>query len=104
KKFEANLAKYVNSLDINTKNSFNPTRILKEKPVVGKNFFIERKGNIYDANYGFIGQKTMVNILNRWMNGENSREVDLGIPNFTKDNVKHLRAFKDELNVKNTDE
>ena len=104
KKFEANLAKYVNSLDINTKNSFNPTRILKEKPVVGKNFFIERKGNIYDANYGFIGQKTMVNILNRWMNGENSPEVDLGIPNFTKDNVKHLRAFKDELNVKNTDE
>lgn len=104
KKFEANLAKYVNSLDINTKNSFNPTRILKEKPVVGKNFFIERKGNIYDANYGFIGQKTMVNILNRWMNGENSPEVDLGTPNFTKDNVKHLRAFRDELNVKNTDE
>ncbi|WP_303923313.1 iron ABC transporter substrate-binding protein [Ureaplasma parvum] len=104
KKFEANLAKYINSLDINTKNSFNPTRILKEKPVVGKNFFIERKGNIYDANYGFIGQKTVVNILNRWMNGENSPEVDLGIPNFTKDNVKHLRAFKDELNVKNIDE
>ncbi|EDU06323.1 putative ABC substrate-binding protein - iron [Ureaplasma urealyticum serovar 7 str. ATCC 27819] len=51
-----------------------------------------------------MGQKTIVNILNRWMNGENSPEVDLGIPNFTKDNVKHLRAFKDELNVKNTDE
>lgn len=49
-------------------------------------------------------KKTIVNILNRWMNGENSPEVDLGIPNFTKDNVKHLRAFKDELNVKNTDE
>ncbi|EDU66906.1 putative ABC substrate-binding protein - iron [Ureaplasma urealyticum serovar 11 str. ATCC 33695] len=104
KKFEANLAKYVNSLDINTKNSFNPTRILKEKPVVGKNFFIEREGTFCDGCYGFMGQKTIVNILNRWMNGENSPEVDLGIPNFTKDNVKHLRAFKDELNVKNTDE
>ncbi|MEJ3586582.1 hypothetical protein [Ureaplasma urealyticum] len=104
KKFEANLANYVNSLDLNTKNSFNPTRILKEKPEVGKNFFIERKGNIYDANYGFIGQKTMVNILNRWMNGKDSPEVDLGIPNFTKDNVKHLRAFKDELNVKKIEE
>lgn len=104
RKFEANLANYVNSLDLNTKNSFNPTRILKEKPEVGKNFFIERKGNIYDANYGFIGQKTIVNILNRWMNGKDSSEVDLGIPNFTKDNVKHLRAFKDELNVKKIEE
>ena len=104
KKFEANLAKYVNSLDINTKNSFNPTRILKEKPVVGKNFFIEREGTFCDGCYGFMGQKTIVNILNRWMNGENSPEVDLGTPNFTKDNVKHLRAFRDELNVKNTDE
>ncbi|WP_016829027.1 hypothetical protein [Ureaplasma urealyticum] len=104
RKFEANLANYVNSLDLNTKNSFNPTRILKEKPEVGKNFFIEREGTFCDGCYGFIGQKTIVNILNRWMNGKDSPEVDLGIPNFTKDNVKHLRAFKDELNVKKIEE
>ncbi|EDX53705.1 hypothetical protein [Ureaplasma urealyticum] len=99
KKFETNLANYVNSLTKETKNQFVPTKVLKEKPEVGKNFFIERKGNFYDASYGFAGQNLVVNTLNKWTRGPNAPKIDLGYPVFNKDNVKHIRAFKDSLGV-----
>nr|WP_318032055.1 hypothetical protein [Ureaplasma urealyticum] len=52
-----------------------PTKVLKEKPVVGKNFFIERKGKFYDACYGFAGQDLVVNTLNKWTRGANAQKV-----------------------------
>ena len=98
--FEKNLTNYVNGLDINTKNNFNPTKMLKEKPVVGKNFFIIRKSSFYDAFLGFLGTIHNFNTFNKWMNGENARPIELNIPKFNKDNVQHIRAFKDDFKNK----
>ncbi|RCJ02898.1 iron ABC transporter substrate-binding protein [Ureaplasma urealyticum] len=104
KKFETNLANYVNGLTKETKNQFVPTKVLKEKPVVGKNFFIERKGKFYDACYGFAGQDLVVNTLNKWTRGANAQNIDLGYPIFNKNTVKHSRDFKNSLGVKVLDE
>lgn len=89
--FEKKLTDYVNNLSDNSK--FNATKMLKEKAVVGKNFFINQKDELYDASYGFLGLETIANTLNKWVKNSDSK-VDLGISLFNKDTVQNIRAFK----------
>lgn len=80
--FEKALTDYIDNLSDTEWQQFNPTKILKEKPKVGKNFFIVRKDDWYDGSYGFLGQKVVVDYLDNWVNnkGNSKGNVDLGLP------------------------
>lgn len=91
KAFEEALTKYIDGLSDTEWKQFNPTKILKEKPKVGKNFFIVRKDDWYDGSYGFLGQKVVVDYLDNWVKEKNGKgNVDLGLPKLGTDKPQHL--------------
>lgn len=98
--FVAKLTQYINNLSDSEWKQFKPTRVLKSKPVVGVNFFIDRKDMFHDASYGFMGLKVVANRLNKWIKGANAPEVEIGIPKFTKEQMQQIRTFKTNLPTK----
>ncbi|WP_031489209.1 Vmc-like lipoprotein signal peptide domain-containing protein [Ureaplasma canigenitalium] len=66
--FEKTITDFINSIG-DKKNDYNLTKMLKENPKVGKNFFISSKDEFYDAGLAFVGTtSSVVNIANKIVN------------------------------------